>query len=103
MYVCGRQAAFLRATLVGSSRWFPLITAQRSEDGPQAPLRRSRWFKCLHMQAGAIGPTMTCEMQLAGMAPSRSLSPGGAMADSQLGVGRGSMPSGSRTGRLSNS
>lgn len=71
---------------------------QRSEDGTQAPLRRSRWFKCLHMQAGAIGPTMTCEMQLAGMAPSRSLLPGGAMADSQLGVGRGSMPLGSRTG-----
>lgn len=35
----------------------------------------SRRFKCLHMQAGAIGPTMTCGMQLAGMAQSRSLSP----------------------------
>lgn len=32
---------------------------------------------------------MTCEMQLAGMAPSPSLSPGGAMADSQWSAGRG--------------
>lgn len=46
---------------------------------------------------------MTCGMRLAGMAPSRSLSPGGAMADSQLGAGREPPPSGSRTERLSSS
>lgn len=30
-------------------------TEREREDGSQAPLRRSRRFKCLHMQASAIG------------------------------------------------
>lgn len=61
-----REGATLRdAVLAANSCFFccprdwqpssPSTRAEGREGDLQAPLRRSRRFKCLHMQAGAIG------------------------------------------------